>query len=77
MKIHVLEREQLLPRPPGEVFPFFADARNLEAITPPLLRFRVVTPAPPEMRAGTLLHYRLRLHDPHPRVRATWRPGPP
>jgi ligand-binding SRPBCC domain-containing protein len=62
MKIHVLEREQLLPRPPGEVFPFFADARNLETITPPLLRFRVITPAPVEMRAGTLLQYRLRLH---------------
>jgi ligand-binding SRPBCC domain-containing protein len=62
MKIHVLEREQLLPQPPGVVFPFFADARNLEAITPPLLRFRVVAPAPIEMRAGTLLQYRLRLH---------------
>lgn len=61
MRVHVLEREQLLPRPPGEVFPFFADARNLEAITPPLLRFRVVTPEPIEMRAGTLLQYRLRL----------------
>ncbi|HYI79240.1 MAG TPA: SRPBCC family protein [Thermoleophilaceae bacterium] len=78
MKIHVLEREQLLPRPPREVFPFFADARNLEAITPPLLGFRVVTPAPTEMRAGTLLQYRLRLHglslDWLTRI-AEWAPG--
>ena len=62
MKVRVLEREQVLDAPPGAVFPFFADARNLEAITPPLLRFRVVTPGPIEMRRGTRLRYRLRLH---------------
>ena len=62
MKVHVLEREQVLGPPPGAVFPFFADARNLEAITPPLLRFRVVTPGPIEMGKGTRLRYRLRLH---------------
>ena len=62
MRIHVLEREQRLPGPPEAVFGFFADARNLEAITPPLLRFRVVTPAPIVMRAGTLIRYRLRVH---------------
>jgi ligand-binding SRPBCC domain-containing protein len=61
MTIHVLEREQRLARPPEAVFGFFADARNLEAITPPFLRFRVVTPEPIEMRAGTLIRYRLRL----------------
>lgn len=44
MKVHTLSREQHLERPPAEVFAFFADARNLEAITPPALRFRVVTP---------------------------------
>ena len=62
MRIHTLHREQRLPGTPEEVFPFFADAFNLEAITPPLLRFQVVTPRPVEMRVGTLIQYRLRLH---------------
>ena len=62
MKVRVLEREQVLAAPPERVFPFFADARNLEAITPPLLRFRVVTPEPIAMGRGTRLRYRLRLH---------------
>lgn len=62
MRIHVLEREQVLPGPPEEVFPFFADAHNLEAITPPLLRFRVVTPDPIELGVGATIQYRLRLH---------------
>lgn len=62
MRVHVLHREQLLPHPPAAVFPFFADARNLEAITPPLLRFRVTTPEPITMAAGTLLDYRLSIH---------------
>jgi ligand-binding SRPBCC domain-containing protein len=59
---HVITREQEVPRPPDEVFPFFADARNLEAITPPWLGFRIVAPEPTEMRVGTLIAYRLRLH---------------
>ena len=44
MKVHLLEREQHVPAPPEEVFAFFADAHNLEAITPPWLGFRVLTP---------------------------------
>jgi ligand-binding SRPBCC domain-containing protein len=56
-----LEREQVVPRRPAEVFPFFAEARNLEALTPPWLRFQVLTPEPIEMRAGTVIEYRLRL----------------
>jgi ligand-binding SRPBCC domain-containing protein len=57
-----LRREQWFPRPLEEVFAFFADARNLETITPPWLGFEVLTPDPIEMRPGTLLDYRLRLH---------------
>ena len=50
------------PGTPDEVFPFFADAGNLEAITPPWLAFEVVTPRPIEMRVGALIEYRLKLH---------------
>lgn len=60
--MHVLRREQRLEAPPEAVFPFFADARNLEAITPPLLRFRLLTPEPIAMGVGTFLQYALRLH---------------
>jgi ligand-binding SRPBCC domain-containing protein len=64
VSVHVLRREQRFgpALPPDEVFPFFADAHNLEAITPPWLGFRVVTPRPIDMRAGALIEYRLRLH---------------
>jgi ligand-binding SRPBCC domain-containing protein len=62
MRVHTLIREQELPGTPEAVFAVFADARALEAITPPILRFEVVTPGEIEMRVGTLIAYRLRLH---------------
>jgi ligand-binding SRPBCC domain-containing protein len=62
MGIHVLERSQRLERPLEEVFPFYADAGNLERITPPLLGFEVITPRPIEMRVGALIEYRLKVH---------------
>ena len=61
MVIHTLRREQALEVPVEAAFAFFADARNLEAITPPLLRFELVTPPPIEMGVGTFLQYRLRV----------------
>jgi ligand-binding SRPBCC domain-containing protein len=62
VRTHRLEREQLIERPPAEVFDFFAQARNLEAITPPWLGFEVLTPEPIAIGPGTLIEYRLRLH---------------
>jgi ligand-binding SRPBCC domain-containing protein len=57
-----LRAEIWLPRPCEEVFDFFADAFNLETITPPLLKFQVETPRPIPMHVGALIDYRLRLH---------------
>ena len=50
------------PRPLDEVFPFFADAFNLQILTPEFLNFRVVTPAPIDMHVGTTIDYQIRLH---------------
>ncbi len=61
MRIHELRCEIWLPRPLDEVFQFFADAGNLEQLTPPLLSFHILTPRPIAMRVGTLIDYRLRV----------------
>jgi hypothetical protein len=61
-RFHTLRREQWVSRPIGEVFAFFSDARNLEAITPPWLHFRTLAVASGAIHAGTEIHYRLRLH---------------
>jgi hypothetical protein len=58
----ILERTQRVELPLERTFALFADAGNLEAITPPWLRFRIVSPRPIEMAPGTLIEYRLALH---------------
>jgi ligand-binding SRPBCC domain-containing protein len=45
-----------------EIFSFFADARNLESITPPWLKFSILTSGEIKMEKGTLIDYRLRVH---------------
>ena len=57
-----IETEINLDQPIDRVFAFFADAGNLEAITPPELKFRILTPRPIEMRVGALIEYRLSLY---------------
>jgi ligand-binding SRPBCC domain-containing protein len=57
-----LHRCQVVAGDLPDVFGFFKSPRNLEAITPRWLRFRVVGATDPEVREGTRLTYRLRLH---------------
>lgn len=60
MRVREFHTDLWLPLPPAQLFPFFAEAANLDAITPPWLHFQIVTPRPIVMRVGTLIDYRLR-----------------
>ena len=62
MKTYLLERDQRVPRPIEEVFAFFSDARNLEAITPSWLGFRILSPEPIVMQPGARIDYRINMH---------------
>lgn len=57
----VLQRRLWVPRPLSEVFEFFAEAQNLQKLTPSFLDFRIVTPQPIAMAVGTLIDYRISL----------------
>ena len=61
MKTFRFDATLWLPRPRPEVFEFFADAFNLEKITPPWLQFHVVTAAPIRMQEGAEIEYRLKI----------------
>lgn len=60
MRTHRFFAETRLPQPIDRVFPFFANADNLERITPPELRFRILTPGV-AMREGARIRYSLSL----------------
>jgi ligand-binding SRPBCC domain-containing protein len=61
-KIHTLQSEVWVPSPREGVFAFFSRAENLEALTPHWLHLSIVSPSPIEMKTGTRIRYRLRLH---------------
>jgi ligand-binding SRPBCC domain-containing protein len=69
MAEHILQRKQIIERPREEVFEFFADAGNLERITPPELNFHIVTPQPIDIGKGALIDYRLKLRG----IPITWK----
>jgi ligand-binding SRPBCC domain-containing protein len=57
-----LSRETVVPALIEETFAFFADAANLERLTPPWLNFTIRTPMPVTMREGLEIAYQIRLY---------------
>ncbi len=62
MREEILMSVQDVPAPRGAVFPFFEDPSNLEALTPPWLSFRILTPAPLPRGEGAIYEYQLKVH---------------
>jgi ligand-binding SRPBCC domain-containing protein len=73
-----LHRETVVPASLEDTFAFFADAANLERLTPPWLRFEILTPMPVPMQAGLEISYRITLYGipiPWESVIDVWEPG--
>jgi len=60
--MYILRREQWIERPIDEVFAFFADAQNLEEITPQWVGFKILSMSTDSIEEGTIIRYRLLLH---------------
>ncbi len=69
MSEHILTRSLTLDLPRKKVFDFFADAENLERITPPELEFKIITEQPFDIKQGSLIDYKLKMRG----IPLTWR----
>jgi ligand-binding SRPBCC domain-containing protein len=58
----VFTAEQFVALPREKVVPFFSCAENLETLTPPWLNFRILKKSTPELRQGSEIEYKLRIH---------------
>jgi ligand-binding SRPBCC domain-containing protein len=58
---YTLKREQWLDCPLDEIFDFFSNAGNLEHLTPPWLKFKILA-TPLRMEEGTKIQYRIGWH---------------
>lgn len=67
--IRHLRREQLIPADQARVWRFFATPVNLNDLTPPGLRFRILHDVPDQMFAGQIIQYRI---SPFPGVWLRW-----
>ena len=61
MKVYTLKREQVISKNILDVFDFFSRAENLATITPPKMKFKILTPTPIEMKEGALIDYTVRV----------------
>jgi ligand-binding SRPBCC domain-containing protein len=61
LKIYELRREVFIKAPQDDVFSFFSQAENLNAITPAWLHFEILTPLPIKMGEQTRIDYSLKL----------------
>jgi ligand-binding SRPBCC domain-containing protein len=59
--MHVLEHEQVLPIPLEEAWDFFSSPRNLDAITPPDLGFRIESCRSERMHEGQIITYKVKV----------------
>lgn len=57
--IHYLTRQQIIPASLEQVWEYFSDSRNLDELTPPDMRFRILTAPLPRMYAGQIIEYRV------------------
>jgi ligand-binding SRPBCC domain-containing protein len=67
--IRYLRREQTVTAPLAEVWDFFCDPRNLNAITPPEMDFRILTEPLPRMYQGQIIEYSVGFM---PLIRSRW-----
>ena len=77
-KNRFLERRQVIGRRLSDVFEFFSDAANLQALTPPFLNFKILSPLPIEMKTGARIEYSISLFRIPMRWRThitVWEPG--
>lgn len=76
--VHEFLQEQWIPQKIEDVFPYFCDEKNLEAMTPGILEFKVLGKSTPQIQEGTLIDYKLKIRGVPARWRTKileWQPG--
>jgi len=57
--IHYLHREQVISAPQEQVWDYFADPKNLDELTPPDMKFEIITGGDVRMYPGQMIEYRV------------------